>query len=181
MSRVVVLLRGINVGGHHKVPMAQLRDLAASVGLTETSTYIQSGNLVATDPADRDPESLGREFSAALAATFDFDVPVLVLPAQRVAEILRGCPWPEVEDPRFLHAVVYPAPLADELVQEAHAAVGDEGPDRVAVHGEVLWLLTPDGLSRSKTAERIMRLKLPGGGRGTARNLRSLREITARI
>lgn len=139
MTRVVVLLRGINVGGHHKVPMAQLRELALALGLTEPTTYIQSGNLVATDPAGRDPDTLAGEFSAALEQTFGFEVPAVVIPARRWAQIATTCPWPELADPRFAHAVVYPVPIPDDVARTAQTLVTDDGTDRVAIDGEVLW------------------------------------------
>lgn len=181
MGRVVVLLRGINVGGHHKVPMARLRDLALSAGLTEPATYIQSGNLIADDPSGREPSALAEEVSAALLAEFGFDVPAVVLPGARLAEILEGCPWPEVEDPRFVHGIFYPAPPPEQLRSAARALMTPDVPDAVAFDREVLWLHTPAGLSASRVAEPVTRLSLPDGRRGTARNLRSLREIIARL
>ena len=42
----IALLRGINVGGHNKVPMAVLRVALSQVGLKNVQTYIQSGNIV---------------------------------------------------------------------------------------------------------------------------------------
>ena len=48
MRTHVALLRGINVGGRNKVPMADLRELMTSLGLTDVTTYIQSGNVVFT-------------------------------------------------------------------------------------------------------------------------------------
>ena len=53
MPRHVALLRGINVGGRNKVAMADLRQVAADLGFTDVSTYIQSGNLLfAADERD---------------------------------------------------------------------------------------------------------------------------------
>jgi uncharacterized protein (DUF1697 family) len=46
MAAWVALLRGINVGGHRKVPMALLRETALGIGLIEPRTYVASGNLV---------------------------------------------------------------------------------------------------------------------------------------
>ncbi len=46
MPTHVALLRGINVGGGGKVPMAELRELVASLGHAEVATYIQSGNII---------------------------------------------------------------------------------------------------------------------------------------
>ena len=46
MTRYVALLRGINVGGKHILPMQKLRDILASLGCEDVATYIQSGNAV---------------------------------------------------------------------------------------------------------------------------------------
>ena len=45
MNRFVVLLRGINVGGKNKLPMADLRAALGDAGYADVSTYIQSGNI----------------------------------------------------------------------------------------------------------------------------------------
>ncbi len=53
LPRYLVLLRGINVGGRNKVPMAALRELLESHGHTKVSTYIASGNVILS--SDRSP------------------------------------------------------------------------------------------------------------------------------
>jgi uncharacterized protein (DUF1697 family) len=66
MPRTIVLLRGINVGGRNKLPMAQLKDCLESLGCGDVQTYIQSGNAVAVVPA-----SLMNSISGKLAETID--------------------------------------------------------------------------------------------------------------
>jgi uncharacterized protein (DUF1697 family) len=61
MPRLVALLRGINVGGHKKVPMAQLREVLEGAGFADVKTYVQSGNVVLTAPPRRSPAKVGRE------------------------------------------------------------------------------------------------------------------------
>ena len=46
MIAIVCLLRGVNVGGHNKMKMDQLRELCESLGLRDPQTYVQSGNVV---------------------------------------------------------------------------------------------------------------------------------------
>ena len=46
MKTYIALLRGINVGGHRKVPMAELRELLTKIGLSNVKSYIQSGNVI---------------------------------------------------------------------------------------------------------------------------------------
>ena len=96
----IALLRGINVGGRNKLPMAELRALAEGLGWTDVRTYIQSGNVVfraeamttaldarpATDvrPASAAEAEQGAysrlesELEDAIQERFGFSVPALV-------------------------------------------------------------------------------------------------------
>ena len=58
MPSYVALFRGINVGGKHSVPMAKLRDVLESLGHTDVSTYIQSGNVIFTAKRPVTPAAL---------------------------------------------------------------------------------------------------------------------------
>src|SRR5258708_742375 len=46
MPTHIALLRGINLAGHNKIAMADLRQVVASLGHADVATYIQSGNVV---------------------------------------------------------------------------------------------------------------------------------------
>ena len=61
---LIILLRGINVGGKAKLPMPQLREIAAGIGLADVQTYIQSGNLVATTSLA--PATVAKRLRAAI-------------------------------------------------------------------------------------------------------------------
>ena len=78
MSKFIALLRGINVTGKNRVPMAELRSVAAGLGLSFVSTYIQSGNLVfdATDSATK----LETLLENAIKKRFQLSIPVVVRP-----------------------------------------------------------------------------------------------------
>lgn len=179
--RVVALLRGINVGGRHKVPMADLRAVAQASRLTQVQSYIQSGNVIATDPLSRSQDVLEQQLSEALQGEFGFVVPVVVISAARLRQVLAGCPWPDVEDPRCVHAVIHSQPIPASIPGSASALITPNDSDAIAFDAEVLWLHAPQGISKSRVAERLMRSAAPDGRRGTARNLRSLREIAARL
>ena len=64
MTRYLVLLRGINVGGKNKVPMAALRDLLEELGHTDVRTYIASGNAILS--SDRSAAAIKRQLEEAL-------------------------------------------------------------------------------------------------------------------
>ncbi|MBC7375394.1 MAG: DUF1697 domain-containing protein [Frankiales bacterium] len=69
MSTQVVLLRGVNVGGHNKVPLADFRALLEAAGGTDVQTYVQSGNAVLTFAGT--PAELERATAAGLERELD--------------------------------------------------------------------------------------------------------------
>lgn len=86
----MALLRGVNVGGNRKVPMADLRDVIAGLGYDDVSTYIQSGNVVfSTSDARGGIEST---IESAIAARFGFPVPVVVRSARQLRTVVHGAP-----------------------------------------------------------------------------------------
>lgn len=87
----VALLRGINVGGHNKVPMAHLRALAEGLGWTNVRSYIASGNLVFE--ADGPAASLTSSLRDAMHKILGVDVPVLVVPGNDIKNAYEDCPW----------------------------------------------------------------------------------------
>jgi uncharacterized protein (DUF1697 family) len=93
MTRYLVLLRGINVGGRNKVPMASLRELLESLGHTKVSTYIASGNVILS--SDRTVAAIKRELEEALPKAFKLDselIAVHVLTRAQLRAIVRKRP-----------------------------------------------------------------------------------------
>jgi uncharacterized protein (DUF1697 family) len=153
----VALLRGVNVGGHNRVPMAELREIAAALGHTAVATYVNSGNLVfATGRTDT--AGLAVDLEQAIEARLGLRIDVVVLSRAELAAVVAGNPFGDPDDPKHLHAVVCQGPLP----AQEHAL----GHDRAVVVGNVLYLHTPDGLGRSVLAARLSR----GAQAGTARN-----------
>ncbi|MFD0395951.1 DUF1697 domain-containing protein [Streptomyces nogalater] len=70
MTKYVALLRGINVGGHAKIAMKDLRELFGALGFDEVQTYLQSGNVVFVDPAGPRPANCGSGSRSASPANW---------------------------------------------------------------------------------------------------------------
>jgi uncharacterized protein (DUF1697 family) len=105
MTRYLVLLRGINVGGRNKVPMAALRELLESHGHTKVSTYIASGNVILS--SDLPPGDVKRQIEEALPTAFRLDselVAVLVLTREQVQGVVRNKPEGFGEQPEIYHS-----------------------------------------------------------------------------
>ena len=93
MNRYLVLLRGINVGGRNKLPMAALRELLESHGHTKVATYIASGNVILT--SGQSAAAIKGELEEALPKTFKLDselISVLVLTRAQLRAVVRDRP-----------------------------------------------------------------------------------------
>ena len=105
MTRYLVLLRGINVGGRNKVPMAALRALLESHGHANVSTYIASGNAILSSGSSA--ASIKRELEAALPRTFKLDselVAVHVLTLAQLRAVVRKRPKGFGNEPSKYHS-----------------------------------------------------------------------------
>jgi uncharacterized protein (DUF1697 family) len=171
MPRYLALLRGINVGGHNKVAMADLRDIATGLGHTEVATYIQSGNLVFTS-ADGDAAVLADALEAEIAVRLGVRPAVVVVSAADVAQVIADNPFPAEVNPKYVHAV-FRRDHVDKAGKAAVAAAVERARqrgsrDEAAVVGRTLFLHTPDGLGRSELAAELARSSVQSTG--TARN-----------
>lgn len=155
--RFVVLLRGVNVGGHRRVPMAELRTLLTGLGFADVQTYLQSGNVVLT--AENEPEQLERRVHDAILDGMGVDTTVLVRTAGELADVVARNPWPDrVDEPKKLHAVFLTAeaPAAQDFSRYA--------PEEVHVDGRTAYVWYALGAGRTKLPAQVP------GVEGTARN-----------
>ncbi len=89
--RFIALLRGINISGHRKIKMADLKRLMSESGFENVATIQASGN-VAFDAGSRSTANLGREIGALIQEHFKLDVPTIVMPGDELTEILKQIP-----------------------------------------------------------------------------------------
>jgi uncharacterized protein (DUF1697 family) len=88
--KYVALLRGINVGAGARVPMSSLKALFDELGLTDVSTYLNSGNVVFCSDLGR-PE-LTKLIEDALQRSFGQRVPALVKTSAEMSAIANSIP-----------------------------------------------------------------------------------------
>jgi uncharacterized protein (DUF1697 family) len=147
---VVALLRGINVGGRNRVPMAELRALCADLGWPSVRSYIQSGNLVmaAVEPA---PE-LEARLEQAIPARFGITVPVIARSADMWRGYTEANPFPRAAAaaPNLVMLALSKRPPADDAV-EALRDRADAG-ERVERVGDAIWIDYREGVARSRVA-----------------------------
>jgi uncharacterized protein (DUF1697 family) len=159
MASHVALLRGINVGGRNKVPMAELGEVVASLGHAGVSTYIQSGNVLFST-GETDTGQLAAALEAAISERFGLRASVVVLSRDELARILDGNPYRDEPNPRLVHVVFLNTELPPDVLDRiaaAQAAVAAKGSrDTVQVAGQAVYLHTPDGFGTSELAQVLL-------------------------
>lgn len=170
-TTVIALLRGINVGGHNKLPMAQLREIAADVGFIDVRTYIQSGNLVAS--TDLEPEVVGDVLGRAIGEATGLRIPIIIRTAQQWADVIAANPFAHAPDPGTkVHMIFLPVPASAAI--RAFDASGF-APESLVVAGSEIYLHLPDGMGGSRLAVAVNRVS--DGAGGTARNWNTVLRI----
>ncbi len=155
MPRYVGLLRGVNVGGNNPVSMPELRAVLASLGHSDVSTYIQSGNVIFTSDDEVSAESL----EAAISTTFGIEIAVMLRTPAELEKVLEANPFAGA-DTSSIHVGF----MKDEPPPSAVAALDPQRfePDRFVIKGTELYVHLPSGLGRSKLLPYLTRqLKTP--------------------
>jgi uncharacterized protein (DUF1697 family) len=170
----VALLRGINLGGRNRVAMPALREVVESLGHTDVSTYIQSGNVLFTTKK-RARRELAAELERAIESELGVSSRVVVLTRQDLERVVADNPYPDEVNPKALHAVFLSGRPEGELVERVRTAVEEAAAngsrDAATFVGTTLYLHTPDGYGRSELAKKVMQFSRPKTVfTGTARN-----------
>lgn len=165
----VALLRGINVGGHRKLPMGELTSLLAGLGCRDVMTYIQSGNAVF-----RATEDLSTQIGDAIEAEKGFRPDIMLIKAQDFLRIAAANPFPEGEgEPKTLHVFFLSAATKDAASRLQPLTSARE---KFHLTDEVMYLHCLDFLSGSKIGQKAEKLL---GVSATARNWNTVMKLSA--
>jgi len=169
----VALLRGINVGGKNKVDMRQLKATVEEVGLTEVSTYINSGNVVFKSSSRNRAELVAR-LEAAIKESFGFPVSVLLRDRAAMQKVAKALPngWTNDDvmrcDVLFLWRDFDRASIIDDL------PIRPEIEDVFYVPGAVIWRVDRVNQMKSRLS-RVVGTPLYKGM--TIRNCNTVRKL----
>lgn len=166
----VALLRGINVGGKAKVPMAALRDVCESAGCEDVVTYIQSGNVVLTSKLSAD--KLRGALEAAIAGEFGFNPAVMIRTAKEMAAVVEHNAYPDADEKSIHVGFLHAAPNA--ATKKCLAAI-DCAPEEVTAVGRELYLHLPSGMGRAALPVQLERCLRPAPV--TVRNWRTVTKL----
>ncbi len=175
MEKMILLLRGINVGGHRKIPMAELRAAAKDAGLDDIQTYIASGNLIFTAPSVASAEAA---VEALVEQRFGFAVEAIGRTAKQWAGYAKRSPFADADDRgNLVHLGLSKRPPAGgiEATLNARAAHGE----KVVVEGDAIWIDYGEAVIGSKLTPVFV--DKTAGSTVTMRNWRTARKLAEMV
>ena len=170
--RFIILLRGVNVSGKNKLPMAELRSSLENAGFDQVKTYIQSGNI-ALNSTLKDIE-VEQIISDLLKKEFDIDVPIHLIPQDNLAGIFEKNPFTgESAEQRFIHFTLLKNPPGKEQ-SDLFMATDFEG-EHKHYSKECVFLFLPKGYGRAKLNNAFIERKLDVSA--TTRNYKTFTKL----
>jgi Uncharacterized protein conserved in bacteria len=144
------LLRGINIGGHKKIKMSDLKALYESLGFGQVATYIQSGNVLFSSDTNESEAELASRIGNAIETKFGFDVLVVLRTQEEMQLIVTQNPFfEEAELAPDKLVVMYLGSIPDTAtLAKVQTKIDDNS--RFAFIGNTLYFFYPDGYGRTK-------------------------------
>jgi uncharacterized protein (DUF1697 family) len=177
MSRWIALLRGINVGGHNKIPMAELRDVCSDMSWQDVATYIQSGNILFS--ANGSMANLEKALTEAIASHFGHRIHVIVRPAAAWPLYIRINPFPEASEsePNRVMLALSKRPLPPDVAENLNQYTASG--ELIAQRTDSLWIHYASGSAKSRVTPAL--LDRLAGSPVTTRNWRTVLKINDMI
>ena len=174
MPTHIALLRGINVGGHKKIAMSDLRRFVEGLGFDDVRSLLQSGNLVFRGTG---PPGVGMERLLEVEAEerLDLRTTFLVRTAKEWGAVIERNPFGEAteSDPAHLVVMFLKDPPPSDAVFQLQSAI--KGPEVMRAVGRQLYIVYPAGIARSRLANKLIEEKL--GTQGTGRNWNTILKL----
>lgn len=174
MEQWIALIRGINVGGHKKIAMADLRKLLTDLGFAGARSLLQSGNLL-FQCAGRSAAELEILIAKKTSDQMGIEADFLVRSGKQWGKIVANNPFPEhaERDPSHLAVMCLKDKPSQANVAQLENAIS--GREQIRAIDRELYIVYPDGIGTSKLTHGLIEKKLDT--RGTARNWNTVLKI----
>jgi len=156
MTKYIAILRGINVGGHRKILMADLKVLLKKIGLINCTTYIQSGNVIFS--SDKPVEVLEKGIQQVIFKNYGFEVPVLVRTLNYFNRLVDHNPYVDHSTIDQLYVTFLSDAPKDDAIETLKNTNFDK--DQFTLIGDAVFLCFNSNLSTSKLNNNVIERKL---------------------
>jgi hypothetical protein len=177
MPRYVAFLGSINVGGN-RLTMAELRAAFEGEGFANVETVVASGNVL-FDHDERPTPGLEEKLEFLLRHRFDMRSIAAVRSRDEVAVAISGNPFAATGEANMVHTVFLEGDVDPDQFAVLVADLAGRRSERLALGDRALYIDFVDGVAGSPLTAPFIERRL--GRRGTARNMRSLARILAKM
>jgi uncharacterized protein (DUF1697 family) len=177
-ERFVAFLRGINVGGHHKVPMAELRATLSDIGLENIVTILNSGNII-FDSDVRDTHTIEKIIADTLEKKFGFPVPTIIRKAELISQLVENGPFKEIEptkDMRLYISLLKNDPQVELALPWTNA---DKSYKIIELRDKIIFSVLD--LSMTTTIKKMENIEKLYGKDITTRNWKTIERIVKKL
>jgi len=172
MNKYIVLLRGINVGGNNRLPMADLRILLSTNGYENVITYIQSGNILLDSKKTIDETN--EHIKQLIKQQFDYDIPVVTLTDEEFKKCFTENPYLKIEDNiKKLHVTFLKKIPKNDLVENME--INSTNNDSYTIIDKTIYLHIPGDYHKTKFSNTQFEKKLKT--QATTRNWRTITKL----
>ncbi|MGE7997546.1 DUF1697 domain-containing protein [Lysinibacillus sp. NPDC093190] len=181
MTIYIALLRGINVGGHNKIIMAELRSSLEQLGLQNVKTYIQSGNILFE--SEETEEHLQTKIHDKIKEEYGISSVVVIRTAEELQQIVSQSPFSDQEvseadnscKGECLHVALLPS-APSEVNSNQFLSFTNER-ELSIINGRDVYLLFYDSIRNSKLGNNLKKLEIPA----TVRNWKTLMKLSSLV
>ena len=167
MNKYIVLLRGINVSGKNKLPMADLRELFSELGYQNVQTYIQSGNIIIDSKENK--EEVIKKIHKKINDQYGYDVPVIIRTISELKKTIERLPYSLEQGKSIYFTFLDRVPAEKDIVIHAYDS------DEYKLMGDVVYLSCLGGYGNSKLTNNVFEKKLKVTA--TTRNYRTTMKL----
>lgn len=174
MKKFIVLLRGINVSGHKKINMKELKSYFEGLGFYKVATYIQSGNVIFMSKIS-DKLKLQKIIEKMIFDKYNFDVKTIIITSKELVKILEQNPFKDKYEQE--ENKLYFTFLSDKVTDENLAKLNSMNFDSeyFSFKENIIYLYTPNGYGRAKLNNNFIENKLKVDA--TTRNLKTITKL----
>ncbi len=174
MPHYVALLRSVNVAGHGRIPMADLRESFDALGYGDVTTYIQTGNVLFRT-SSRSERSIVSAIEKRLAADFGAAPAVLLRTVPELLRVGEASPYPKAGADPARHHVTFLASVPTKKALASLTPLPPSRRDELVVDGREVYVHTPDGYNETKYSGAFLERRL--GVVSTTRNWNTVRKL----
>ncbi len=167
MNTYITLLRGINVGGHKKILMTDLKLVFEKLGFKNVQTYIQSGNVIFQ--SNFSSQECELKIFEAILEEYGWEVPILVKTPSEIKSILDDCPFPQEKKEKSYFVLLQSAPSSSTISEMETISYPNE---EFVITNSCVYLYSELGAAKAKLSTNFFERKLKV--KATARNYNTM-------